>query len=320
MSMVQRLDRFQRSHRRAGMPIAVVYKFVDDQGNYLAALITYYAFLSIIPLLLLSSTVLGFVLQGQPHLKQELLDSALGQFPIVGKQLSDPKGVRGSGIGLAIGIVGTLWGGSGAAQAAQNAMNTVWRVPRNSRPNPIASRLRSLLLLGIAAVSVIGTTGLAALGSTFSGLGIGTKILIGIGTFVLNVVVFTTAFRVATARDIGVLETAPGAIAAAVLWQGLQYVGAVYVGHVVRGASEVNGVFALVLGLMAWIYLEAVIVVLAAEYNTVRSLRLYPRALLTPFTDDVELTAADERTYTAQAKAARAKGFEEITVEFEPPA
>jgi membrane protein len=319
MSVVERLDRFQRTHPRAGLPIAVVYKFVDDQGNYLAALITYYAFLSLFPLLLLSSTILSFVLQGHPDLQQRVLDSALGQFPIVGTQLADPHGVSGSGFGLVIGILGTLYGGLGVSLAAQNAMNTVWRVPRNERPNPLAGRIRGLLLLVVVGSAMMGTTALAALGSTFDGFGIGTKIVIGIGTFAFNAVVFVVAFRVATARDISLRETAPGAVAAALVWQVLQYVGAIYVSHVVRGASEINGVFALVLGLIAWIYLESLVVVLAVEVNTVRSMKLYPRALLTPFTDDVDLTPADEESYTQQAEATRAKGFEEIIVEFDPP-
>jgi YihY family inner membrane protein len=319
MSIVERLDRFQRTHPRAGLPIAVIYKFADDQGNYLAALITYYGFLSIFPLLLLSSTILSFVLEGQPELQQRVLDSALGQLPIVGTQLADPQGVTGSGVGLVIGILGTLYGGLGVSLAAQNAMNSIWRVPRNARPNPLASRVRGVVLLLVVGLAVLGTTALAALGSIFSGFGIGTKILLGIGTFALNAVVFTTAFRVATARDITLRQTVPGAVAAALIWQGLQYVGAFYVGHVVKGATEINGVFALVLGLIAWIYLESFIVVLAVEYNSVRSLGLYPRALMTPFTDDVDLTAADEASYTQQAEASRAKGFEEITVNFDPP-
>jgi YihY family inner membrane protein len=319
MTLVERLDRFQQSHPRAGVPIAVVYKFADDQGNYLAALITYYGFLAIFPLLLLSSTILNFVLEGQPDLQQRLLDSAVGQLPIVGPQLADPQGIRGSGIGLAIGILGTLYGGLGVAQAAQNAMNTIWRVPRNDRPNPLTGRLRGLGLLLIVGLAVVGTTFLATLGSIFDGFGLGTKIAIGIGTLVLNAAVFTTAFRVATARPITLRQTLPGAVAAALVWQMLQYIGAFYVGHVMRNATEINGVFALVLGLIAWIYLESVIVVLAVEYNTVRSLGLYPRALMTPFTDDVDLTPADEASYTQQAEAARAKGFEEITVDFDEP-
>ncbi len=319
MSVIERLDRFQRAHPRAGLPIAVVYKFADDQGNYLAALITYYGFLSLVPLLLLSSTILNFVLEGHPELQRELFDSVLGQFPIVGTQLADPQGVSGSGIGLAIGIVGTLYGGLGAAQAVQNAMNTVWRVPRNERPNPFAGRLRSLLLMTLIGGSIIVTTGLAALGSTFDYFGVVTKTFIGLGTFAVNGVVFTVAFRLATARRITLAQTVPGALIAAAAWQLLQYVGAVYVGSVVRTADEVNSVFALVLGLIAWIYLETLVVVLAVEFNTVRSLKLYPRALLTPFTDDVDLTRADRVSYTQQAQAQQAKGFEEITVRFDQP-
>ncbi|HEV7204967.1 MAG TPA: YihY/virulence factor BrkB family protein [Jatrophihabitans sp.] len=317
MSVIERLDRFQRGHPRAGMPIAVVYKFVDDQGSYLAALITYYGFLSIFPLLLLSSTILSFVLEGHPALQRELLDSALGQFPIVGSQLADPSGMTASGIGLVVGILGTLYGGLGVTQAAQNAMNTIWRVPRNNRPNPLASRGRGLLLLSVVGLAVVGSTALAALGSVVDGFGIGAKILLGLATLAVNAAVFTVAFRVATVRPVTWRESAPGAVIAAVIWQLLQYVGAIYVGHVVRHATAINGVFAIVLGLIAWIYLESFVVVLAAEYNSVRALGLFPRALLTPFTDDVELTPADEASYAQQAKAQRAKGFQQITVSFE---
>lgn len=319
VSIVERLDRFQRTHPRAGLAIAVFYKFADDQGNYLAALITYYGFLSIVPLLLLSSTILNFVLEGHPQLQQDLVDSVVGQFPVVGTQLSDPNGVSGSGIGIAIGLLGTLYGGLGAAQAIQNAMNTIWRVPRNERPNPFTGRVRSLLLMALLGLSILGTTALAALGSTIDLFGPVTKVLVGIGTLAINFGVFTVGFRLATARRITVRQTVPGAFVAAVIWQVLQYVGAVYIGSVVSTADAVNSVFALVLGLVAWIYLEALVVVLAVEYNTVRSLKLYPRALLTPFTDDVELTTADERSYTQQARAQRAKGFEQITVRFDPP-
>jgi membrane protein len=324
MGVVERLDRYQRKHRRAGLPIAVIYKFVDDQGNYLAALITYYGFVSLVPLLLLSSTILNFVLEGNEHLQQQVLNSALGQFPVVGDQLADPHGVTGSGIGLAIGILGTIYGGLGVAQAGQNAMNVIWRVPRNERPNPLRTRGRSLLLLLVVGLAIIGTTGLSALGASAgafgTSIGVGIKTLLTLGSLAVNAGVFTLGFRVATARHLPWRGVVPGAIAAAIAWQALQFGGTAYVGHVVKNASETNSVFALVLGLIAWIYLEAMVVVLAAEVNAVRFLKLYPRALLTPFTDEVDLTAADERSYTDQAEAQRAKGFEDISVSFDPRA
>ena len=77
-----------------------------------------------------------------------------------------------------------------------------------------------------------------------------------------------------------------------------------------------NGVVGFVLGLLAFVYLVAVAFVLSAELNVVRARRLYPRALLTPFTDAVDLTDADRQTYAAQARSMRTKGYEEIEVTF----
>ena len=319
--LVERLDSFQRRHPAAGLPIAVVYKFVDDQGGYLAALIAYYGFLSLFPLLLLLSTILSFALAGDAHLQQQVLNSALGQFPLVGAQLRDRHGISGSGVGVAVGIVGTLYGGLGVAQAAQNAMNTVWRVPRNQRPNPLAARGRGLLLLVVVGASTVATTVLSALGASAgafgASIGIAVRAALVVASLLINSAVFTIAFRIATARHLAVRDTVPGAVTAAVAWQVLQSFGTAYVGHVVKNATVANSVFALVLGLIAWLYLEAVVVVLAAEYNAVRSLHLYPRALLTPFTDNVDLTPADETAYTEQAAAQRAKGFERVSVTFD---
>lgn len=321
MTFVERFDRYQRRHRRLGLPIAVIYKFIDDQGTYLAAIITYYAIVSLFPLLLLLSTVLNFVLAGRPDLQHAVLNSALGQFPVVGDQLSDPAAISGNGVALAVGILGTVYGGLGVAQAVQNAMNTVWRIPRYARPNPIKGRVRSLLLLLVFGLAVLGTTVVSALGSNSDAFGasvdVGIKVLLIALSLLVNTAVFILGIKVATARRLPWRCIVRGAVAAAVAWQLLQYFGTVYVGNVVRHATPLNSVFAFVLGLIVWIYLEAVVVVLAVEYDVVRELKLYPRSLLTPFTDNVELTGADRRAYTGMAKSQRAKGFEDITVTFD---
>ena len=321
MALADRLDRLQRRHRGVAFPLAVVYKYVDDSGPYLAALIAYYAFVSMFPLLLLSSTILGHVLAGNPELQQRLISSALSQFPVVGEQLGEPRGLSGGTVGVVIGVVGSLYGGLGVAQAVQHAMNTAWSVPRNNRPNPFLARGRSLLLLATGGLAVIGTTTLSTLGANDVGsLGAAVRVLVLVASVLVNAVVFVFAFRLATARHLTVRQVLPGAVAAAVLWQLLQTFGVTYVSHVVRNASAVNGVFALVLGLLAFLYLAAVVGVLCVEVNVVRVDRLYPRALLTPFTDDVDLTPGDRRSYTRQAKAQRAKGFETVHVTFDPPA
>lgn len=321
MAAPGRIDRFQRKHPWTGFPIAVLYKFFDDNGNYLAALMTYYAFVSLFPLLLLSSTVLGYVLSGNPQLQERILNSALSQFPVVGQQLQEPSRIGGGVAGLVIGIVGALYGGLGVAQALQYTMNTAWRVPRNNRPNPFKARGRSLLLLVTAGVAVIGATVLSTLGASNAGsLGSVLKVVVLLAGVLVNAAVLIFVFRVATTRRLSVRDVAPGAIGAAIIWQLLQTFGVTYVGHVIRGASATNGVFALVLGLLAFLYLTAMAAVLCAEINVVRVERLYPRALLTPFTDDVELTGGDRRAYTSQATAERSKGFETVEVSFDQPA
>jgi YihY family inner membrane protein len=315
----ERLDRAQRRVPVLGFPLAVIYKYFDDFGPYLSALITYYAFVSLFPLLLLSATVLGWILRGDPALQQQLFHSALHDFPVIGDQLGQPKRLGGGTAGLVIGIVGSLYGGLGVAQAAQYAMNTAWAVPRNSRPNPFKARGRSLLLLLTAGVAVLGTTVLATFGSGDVGsFGVGLKVVVIAGSVAINTVAYLFAFRLATARDVSLRDIWPGAVAAAVVWQLLQSFGVLYVERVVRHASETNGVFAVVLGLLAFLYVNATALVLCVEINVVRVDRLHPRSLLTPFTDDVSLTGGDRRVYTGQAKAQRSKGFETVDVEFHP--
>lgn len=318
MPLVERLDAFQRRHRAAALPVAVLYKYLDDYGGYLAALITYYAFVSIFPLLLLFSTILGWLLVGHPAWQQHVVSSALSEFPVVGAQLSQPRRIGGGAAGLIVGLLGALYGGLGVAQAFQYAMNTAWAVPRNSRPNPLAGRLRSLLLVTTGGLVLLATTLLSTFGSSSAGsLGIALRVLAIAGAMVLNATAFVIAFQVATPRPLTWQEVAPGAIAAAVIWQLLQSFGVVYVSHVVRHSSETNGVFAVVLGMLAFLYLTAVSVVFCVELNAVRVDRLHPRALMTPFTDDVDLTAGDRKAYSDQAEAQRMKDFQDIDVRFD---
>jgi membrane protein len=320
VNVLGQLDHYQRRHRWLGLPLAVVYKFVDDQGGYLAALITYYGFLSLFPLLLIFSTVLGFLLPGNPALQQQLIDSALGQFPIIGDQLgSTAQPLRGSGWGLTIGILVALYGGLGVAVAIQNAFNQVWGVPVHRRPDPVRARLRSLLLLGLLGLGVLLTTALSAVVAVGERFGPGLRIGAVVLAVITNAALFVLAFRALTTRKVAIREVLPGSVLAAVAWQILQSLGAIYVDYQLRGTSQVYGLFGIVLGLLGWIYVEAVVIVLAAELNAVLARRLWPRALLTMFAEDVDLTSADRRSYESYASAQQYREAESINVEFDTP-
>jgi len=320
VAVTQRLDEYQRRHPWAGFPIALAYKYYDDFGPYLAAVLTYYGIVAIFPLLLLGSTVLSFVLAGNLELQQEVLASALHQFPIIGLELSRPRRIGGGAIGLTIGIIGALYGGLGVGQALQYATNTAWGIPRNSRPNPLRSRGRGLLLMATAGLAILSSTLLSILAGTQVGdHGITVKLGALGASLMINIWAYVFAFRIACAGRLSTNDVVPGAIAAAVIWQVLQSFGVAYVGHVVQRASATNGLFALVLGLVAFLYLSSSAVVLCIELNVVRVRRMHPRALLTPFTDNVQLTSGDRRAYTWQAKAQRSKGFQRVKVTFDEP-
>ena len=320
--LVARLDAFQRRHPAMGFPIGVTYKFFDDRGPHLAALITYYGFVSLFPLLLLLTSVLGYLLENDPALQQRVLDSALSNFPLLQGQLQQSVGgLQGSGTALAIGIIGTVYGALGVMQAAQAAMNRIYAVPRFAQPNPILSRLRSLLLVVTLGLGALLATGLSALVPRVAGLLPSFGILGPIGaalvTFAVNTGIFLVAFQALTARHLGWRDVLVGALIAAAMWQLLQTVGVSYFNQYLSRQSNVYGVFGVVLGLVVWIYLQALVVVLAAEINVVRQRRLFPRSLLTPFTDDVELTVPDERAYAGYASSERYKGFQRVEVTFE---
>jgi membrane protein len=319
MGMTKRLDGLQRRHPTVGFPLAVLYKYIDDQGSYLSALIAYYAFVSLFPLLLLLSTVLGWVLAGHPALHDQVLHSALSEFPVIGSQLGEPRQLNGGITGVVVGVLGALYGGLGVGQGLQNAMNTVWAVPKNNRPDLFVARGRSLLLLVTVGGALLGTTVLAAISGGAGAFGAVVKVAVLAASIAVNAAAFILAFRVSTDRQLSVRQVAPGAVTAALAWQLLQSFGAVYVGHVVKSASATNAVFALVLGMLAFLYLTATVVVLCAEINVVRVDRLHPRALLTLFTDNVDLTDADRQTYTDQATAQRSKSFQDIEVTFGAP-
>lgn len=318
MGAVASVDNFQRRHGFVGLPLAVVYKYFDDQGPYLAAALTYYAFVSIFPLMLLGSSVLGILLQGEPRWQESLLDSALAQFPIIGDELGRPEGLSGSVSGVAIGALVALYGCQGLGQAVQNTQHVVWSVPRNSRPNPVFARVKTLMLLLTAGLSVGTVSVLSTLVSTtdlFSGtVPAGLRYVVATLVVLLVGAFLTLLLRVAATRQHSFVRAAPGGFALAFMWQALQLLGAEYVERVLVDTSAMTKTFGLVLGLIGFLWIGATMAVLAMELNAVLARRLWPRALLTPFTDRVSLTEADRRAYALYAGMQRHKGFEKVAV------
>jgi YihY family inner membrane protein len=249
----------------------------------------------------------------------------VSRVPVLGQQLVDNvHSLRGSTVAVVVGLLVGLYGSLGVIQAAQNAFNKVWAVPRANRPNPFSARLRSLAVLAVLGVGLIVSTGLSALSSVAdhvgsSEIGTGLRILFALAAVVLNASLLIFVFRWLTARRVGTTAVLPGALTAAILLQILQSGGTYYFGNTLRHSSATYGLFGVVLGLLAWLYLSALAVVIGAELNSVLARRLWPRSLLTPFTDDVQLTRGDRKAYASYAQTEQHKGFETVDVDFDQP-
>jgi membrane protein len=201
------LDRRQQRTRGVRFVAGLLKKYGDDQGGQLAALIAYYAFVSLFPLLLVLVTVLGFVLQGNPSERQKILEGTLGQFPIISDYLK-LHSLNGSPTALAIGVVGSLLAGMGFTGAAQTAFNRIWDVPFKHRPNWIFSRLRGLGMLALLGTMAIVSTVVTSYVSS-AGHGAG-AVVAGVAlALALNLALFAIAFRLLTAADLAWRDVLP---------------------------------------------------------------------------------------------------------------
>ena len=312
--LLRAIDRFQQRHTVLGFPFGVLKKYGDDQGGKKAALLAHYGFLSLFPLLLVFLTLLGYALANDPELQQAVIDTLARQFPVLGSQIEKSiSTINGSGVALAVGVLGTLWGGLGITQSFQDAMNDIWNVPRRQRPNFWWRLARGLAALLLVAGELVAATVLAQLGIAGPGL-LGRVDLLG-GSFLLNLLLLLLMFQVLTGTRLRWRWLLPGAAVGALGWSVLQTVGVQVVNHQLERANLLYGVFAVVLVLLGWLYLSTQLVLYAAEVNVVLARRLWPRSLLQP-----PLTEPDREVLTAIARTEERRPEQRVQVTFLPEA
>jgi len=302
------VDRAQRDRPWIAVPVATLKKFSDDRASNLAALVAYYAFASIFPLLLVGVTVLGIIASKNPTVGSHLLH-ALHNYPVIGTELSGTMkhGLDGTGLALVLGILFTLYGARGIANAIQNALNSVWEVPLFRRPRFPKKLLRSLGMICVIGPGQIITIALSTVAGGAAHLGgVGGQIAAIVVSLILNIGLFWLGFRIATAAEVATRDLRLSAILAAVAWQILQLIGGVFVKH---ASNSAYGTFGIVLGLLAWLYLQAQITLYVTELDVVRVRKLWPRALVPP-----PLTEADLQAYQLYAESGLLKPDLEVEV------
>lgn len=311
--VLRRFDAFQQHHSPLAIPVGVVKKYGDDNANVLVGSLAFTAFGAVFPLLLLLVTILGVVLSTNSGLYHDVMSSSLKQFPVIGQHLGNNiKAIhRNSAIGLIVGVLGLTWGSLGLAQNGIFTMEQVWNLPGTERPNYIKRLGRSLAFLAVLGVGTLVGTVLAAGSPTANGSLVLT-VLGALASAVVNFGEYLFAFRVLTPSKVKLRQLVPGAVMGGVAWTVMQSLGGYIVGHYLKNDSAVYGLFAIVLGLFAWIYLITELTVYAAELNVVLARRLWPRALVQP-----PLTDADRRSLSAQAVQNRRRPEQRVDVSFE---
>jgi membrane protein len=308
------VDGWQQRRAFPAFAVAVARKFADDRAGGFAALIAYYAFFSVFPLMLALTSVIGFLLQNDEQLRDDIIDSVFGELPVLGPEIRGDVGVLvGSGPALVIGIGLALWAGLGVTLALSRALDRVWGVPRVRRPGYVAARARGLVLLAAIGVTLVASS--VATGATVAGrLGSGMQSVLTVALSVgVDVVLMTLVFLLGTSRRLRLAEVMPGVLLCSAGLLVLQTIGAVYVQATVARASATYGLFAAVIGLLSWLWLTAQLVLVSAEVNAVRADRLWPRSL------GETLTEGDHRALERAAALTQTDPRQQIVVTFDEP-
>jgi YihY family inner membrane protein len=311
---VRWIDRRQQKHRGLAFPYAVMKKYGDDDAGHQAALITYYGFLSLFPLLLVATSLVDLLAGSHPNIQTQLSKLIADYFPIVGDSLQ--KSIHSStrsGIALIVGLLFTIYGARGIADAVRNLLDHAWAIPRARRSGFPLNVIKSFSLLLGAGLGILLAASLASVATTALGHAWYWRVIpLAINAGLLYCI-FMFVFLIGTSRRFKRQELRMGAILATCGMLVLQTIGGYLITHHLRTLSGLYGQFALVLALLFWIYLQAQVFVYAAEVNVVHTYKLWPRSLVQP-----PLTAADRKAYQlyAEKEAYRPQPEETIDVTF----
>lgn len=307
MSLLAKVDAAQKRTRPTSVALATFKKFSEDQSTNLAAMVAFWAFFSIFPLLLVAITVLGFALPA--HDKAAVLTRVADMFPLLNP--GQIKGLSGQWWPVVLGGVTALWSGLGVVRTLETALNSVWEVPYHRRPGTLAQVSRALKVLGTVGLGLVLTTlisGFITSSSTGVDLGAAGHVAGYVISIVFDVGLLVAAFRMLSPPGVSLRDVVPGAALAGVVFFVLQELSAFIISRHLKSAQSTYGHFATVITILWWFYLQAIVTLLGAQLNVVLKERLYPRSLL-----DAPQTDADHRALRAFAAERTYQPQEQVT-------
>lgn len=279
------INNWQQQYAAPAIAVATLKKYGDDHGNNYAAIITFYSFLALFPLLLVMLTVLEIVLSSHTSLRDTILNSTLANVPVLSDELRrNVSALSGTGFRIAVGLTTALLGTMGAANAMRMAINDIWGIPQAVRIGFPYNYIRNLGIVLVAAVGFAATTiiaGYIAFGASSVYYG---------AIYILNFGLFLIGFRLAVSSTIKVKQLLVSAALASFIWEVLQAIGSLLIARQLSQLNVLYGSFAVVLGLLYWLYLLVRLTLYAVVGGMVFDAHLWPRSL-----DNDNLTDADKR-------------------------
>jgi membrane protein len=290
--LTTRIDAIQRRHRSVGFILAVVKKYSDDQAGQRAALLTYYGFLSLFPLLLVATSLVDFIAQHNTGLRTRLLADTTSYLPVVGHQLQQSiHSSRKTGLVFLVGLLFTFYGARGVADAARGTLDIAWGTPRTRRASFPTNLFKSVALILGAGLGLLLTTGLASYATATLGHSVLFRLVpIAINAILLYLICMYM-FLIGPSRRRPRRDVRLGAITLVIGLLILQTIGGYLITHELHHTSDLYGQFALVLVILFWLYLLAQLFTYAIEINVVHTHKLWPRALDSSRPTDADLRA-----------------------------
>jgi membrane protein len=279
-SLLKSVDKFQRSHTALAVPVAVVKRYGDEQVGKQAALVTYYAFLSLFPLLMIFITILGVVAANNPNLEAKIMQTVFQLFPAIGSDLkSQVHSIKTSGVALALQSLVVLYGARGLASILQETFNNLWHVAKEHRPGFLGDHLRSFGMMAAVGLGMIFGTAISYVLNGVLHIGIVGAVLINLVNIAITFGLFLAVFRLGTSSTISLKRLMVGALIATIGTIIIQRLGGLIMSEQLPKLRGSYGSFALALGMLFWIYLQAQVILYALVLTTVLAVRDWPKKL-----------------------------------------
>jgi uncharacterized BrkB/YihY/UPF0761 family membrane protein len=294
------LNIYQQNHKLTAFVIAVIKKYDEDQGGRQAALLTYYSFLSLFPLLLVLTTITDTIIGKNDHIKNTIIKGLTNYFPLLGSQLeTQVHRLHVYGFATVIGLLFTLYGTRGVANSFISGMQDMWRIPKEERLTFPKSFYKSIGIVLIGGSGLLAASIIASITSS-AGHGWIFRLLSILINLILLTGLFTLLINVSLPKHVTLKEIRTGATVGAVALVILQLIGGLVLAHELKHLSALYSYFAVALGLIFWLYLQSQVIYYSIEIAIVSSRGFWPRSL-----DGSKPSAADVKLATISANQVR---------------